>query len=217
MDDDAERPAQALRHTGRAGSRGSRASSCEAIALTRASAKSTGGVLSAVILNTTRPSGVAAEPAPSAGSRKIAATTDSRQAASARPRWTSVADFTSAPALFAASATLAPALICLTRSSALPASALSTSSARHCFSTSGFASSNVRSCAGSTLAIVEPDEAAVLGVDRRFVQPDVGREGGAQEFGLVRQVDRRALGVAALERRRRRSIARSSPPPWRLR
>ena len=35
------------------------------------------GVLSAVILNTTRPSGVADEPAPSAGSRKIAATTAS--------------------------------------------------------------------------------------------------------------------------------------------
>ena len=47
------------------------------------------------------------------------------------------------------------------------------------------------------LGDLEPDEAAVLGVERRFVQPDVGREGGAQQFGLVRQVDRRALGVTA--------------------
>ena len=48
--------------------------------------------MSAVILNTVRPSGVAAEPEPSAGSRKIAATTDSGRLV-CRPRWMSAADF----------------------------------------------------------------------------------------------------------------------------
>ena len=60
MDDDAERAPQGFD-----------------ILVEQASAKSTGGDLSDVILNSTRPSGVAAEPAPSAGSRKIAATTAS--------------------------------------------------------------------------------------------------------------------------------------------
>ena len=47
------------------------------------------------------------------------------------------------------------------------------------------------------LGDLEPDIAAVLGLQRRFVQPDVGSEGGAQQFGLVRQVDRRAFGIDA--------------------
>ena len=47
-------------------------------------ASTLGGVASAVILNTVRPSGVAAEPTPSGGSRKIAATTASGRALSSR-------------------------------------------------------------------------------------------------------------------------------------
>ena len=77
--------------------------------LDAASARSTGGVRSAVILNIARPSGVAAEPRRQrAGGRSRPLPMPAGSSRSAR--WTSVAVLTSAPALFATSAMLAPAL-----------------------------------------------------------------------------------------------------------
>src|SRR5208282_4477800 len=43
----------------------------------------------------------------------------------------------------------------------------------------------------------EPDEAAVLGVERRFVDSDVGCKRRAQQLRLIRQVDGRAFGIVA--------------------
>ena len=63
----------------------------------------------------------------------------------------------------------------------------------------------------------EPDEAVVLGLQRRLVEADVGREGRAQKIGLVGQAHRLAVRIQALRVDRRDRLRRQPGVLRRLR